>query len=108
MTIPMSISLLSETALRGEDFIMAGEERALDRELAFYRSHLREWEGREGEYILIKDEAVAGFFSSYDDALRQGYQRFGLQPFLVKQISTVERAHFISRSIQPCLTSHYQ
>ena len=82
------------------------EQKALDRELAFYRSHLEEWEGREGEYILIKDEKVVGFFSSYDDALRQGYQQFGLDSFLVKQISTLERAHFISRNIQPCPTSH--
>ena len=87
---------------------MAERERALKREPAFYRSHLREREGREGEYVLFRDETVAGFFSICDDALRQGCQRFGLRSFLVEQINMVERARFISRGIQPCLGSHWQ
>ena len=88
---------------------MAEHEGIISRELAFYRSHLHDWEGREGEYILIKlvnDEAVFEFFSSYDDALKQGYRQFGLEPFLIKQISISERTHFISRNIQPCPISH--
>ena len=78
--------------------------KALDLELAVYRRSLKEWENREGEYVLIKGEEICGFFSSYDDALKIGYEKFGLEPFLVKQISVIEQAHFISRSVDPCRT----
>ena len=63
--------------------------KALDLELAVYRRSLKEWENREGEYVLIKGEEICGFFSSYDDALKIGYEKFGLEPFLVKQISVI-------------------
>ena len=71
----------------------------INKELDYYRRHLKDWEGREGEYILIQAESVVDFFSSYDDALKAGYQKFGLEPFFVKQINTVERASFVSRNI---------
>ena len=78
--------------------------KSLDVELAFYQRNLREWEDREGEYVLIKGEEMCGFFSSYDDALKIGYEKFDLEPFLVKQINVIEQAHFISRSVNPCRT----
>ena len=83
----------------GGNMTMAKE---LDVELAVYQRNLKEWENREGEYVLIKGEEMCGFFSSYDDALKTGYEKFGLESFLVKQINVIEQAHFISRSIDPC------
>lgn len=83
---------------------MSESNNPISKEIEYYRRHFRDWEGREGEYVLIKGEAVVDFFSSYDDALKYGYQKFSLEPFLVKQINAVERAHFISRNIVPCHT----
>ena len=77
----------------------------ISREIDYYHRHLKDWEGRDGEFILIKEESVVDFFSSYDDALKAGYQKFGLEPFLVKQINTIDRGSFISRSILPCHAS---
>ncbi|MCY3878928.1 MAG: hypothetical protein OXF74_07090 [Rhodobacteraceae bacterium] len=74
----------------------------ISKELDYFRRHLQDWEGHEGEYVLIKGEKAVDFFSSYDDALKRGYREFGLESFLVKQISVVECASFISRSIVPC------
>lgn len=44
----------------------------------------------EGKYVLIFRDQVAGVFESEPDAIRQGYERFGNVPFLVKQIVRVE------------------
>ena len=78
---------------------------ALEKELATYRKHINEWSEYEGKFVLIHDETIAGFYSAYEDALKEGYEKFGLAPFLVKQINALEKAHFISRLIDSCLTS---
>ncbi len=77
---------------------------ALEQELATYRKNINDWTEHEGQYVLIKGDQVIGFFSSYDDAIRDGYARFKLEPFLVKGVSALEQVHFVSRFIDPCLT----
>ena len=81
-------------------------EKSLKREMAVYKNKIKEWEGREGEFVLIKGEDVCGFFSSYDDALKNGYEKFQLKQFLVKQVSGIEDIHYISREFYPCHTLH--
>ncbi len=80
----------------------------LAQEAAVYRRNLKDWAEHESEYVLIKGEEVCGFHSSYEDALKAGYERFGLEPFFVKQVSAVEQAHHITRFVEPCRTSQAQ
>jgi hypothetical protein len=68
----------------------------LEQELATYREKLLELLQHEGRYVLIHRNDVIDTFSSYEDALRQGYRQCGLQPFLVKQIRRIEPIHYIS------------
>lgn len=74
---------------------------ALERELATYTTKLPELKANAGKYVLIHGDDVVDVFGNYDDALKEGYAKFGLTPFLVKQIEAVEHAHFISRFVQP-------
>jgi hypothetical protein len=74
---------------------------ALEKELATYRAKLPQLKDQAGRYVLIHGDDVIDTYSSYDDALKEGYEKFGLKPFLVKRIEAVESAHFISRHIQP-------
>jgi hypothetical protein len=39
-----------------------------------------------GSYALIKGEEIVGVFPDAESALREGVGRFGMEPFLVKQI----------------------
>jgi hypothetical protein len=73
----------------------------LERELATYREKLPELVQHEGKYVLIQGDSVADIYATYQDALRQGYRQFGLEPFLVKQILSTERIHFVTRAIEP-------
>ena len=78
---------------------------ALEEEFEAYRSKLgdSEWVARNhGKYVLVRDDTVIRTFDSYRDALRGGCDRFGLSPFLVKQVSAMEQPHFISRLSAPC------
>ena len=78
---------------------------ALEREFEAYQNKLRdsEWLAQnQGKYVLVKEDQVIQAFDSYGDALQGGYDRFGLDAFLVKQVSAMEQAHFVWRLSAPC------
>ena len=53
----------------------------------------------EGKYALIHGNEVAGVWDTYLDALKAGYEKYSLNPFLVKQIESVDRVYFFTRDI---------
>lgn len=69
----------------------------LEREIRTYKAKLPELLQYEGKFVLIHGDDVVDFFASYEDALKQGYDKFGLEPFLVKQVQRVEQALWVSR-----------
>ena len=73
----------------------------LEKELETYQKSLPELLSQEGKFALIHGGEVAGTYGTYEDALQVGYERFGLTPFLIKQIQTVERVQFFTRDIAP-------
>jgi hypothetical protein len=74
----------------------------LEKELATYQAKLPELKQQhEGKFVLIHGDEVVDTYSSYDDALKEGYRRFGLEPFLVKQIHSVEPIYYATRPISP-------
>ena len=74
---------------------------ALEKELATYRQKLPELKGNEGKFVLIHGEDVVDTFTAYEDAIKEGYARFKLEPFLVKQIHAVEQVQFVTRFFAP-------
>jgi hypothetical protein len=73
---------------------------ALEKELATYKQKLPELKQYEGKFALVHDVNV-DIYTSYEDAIKEGYNKCGLQPFLVKQIHATEQAQFISRLVVP-------
>ena len=51
--------------------------------------------------MLIHGDTVVDFFSTYEDAIKAGYQKFELDPFLVKQIHAIEPIFCFTRRILP-------
>jgi hypothetical protein len=78
-----------------------GGRMALEKEMATYKAKLAEWPEHEGKFVLIHEDQVVDFFSSYDDAIKDGYRRYGLNPFLVKQVRSVEVAQVATRLLEP-------
>jgi hypothetical protein len=74
---------------------------ALETELATYQEKLPELKGHEGKFVLIHGDAVVDFFSTYEDAIKAGYQQFALKPFLVKQVHAIEPIFCFTRRILP-------
>ena len=69
----------------------------LAKELEYYDMHLSEWVEHNGKFVLIKGEKHYGFYSSYDDALGIGYDKFKLEDFLVKRVNVIQQAHTVTR-----------
>jgi hypothetical protein len=63
---------------------------ALEKELETYHLKLPELKAEEGKFVVIHAEEVAGTFTSAEDAIKAGYEKYKLEPFLVKQIKAVE------------------
>ncbi len=80
---------------------MSTEKTLLEKELGTYRKRVSEWDDKIGQYALIQNETVVGFYTSYADAMAQGYAKFGLETFLVKQINVVEQTHFLPPLMSP-------
>ena len=65
---------------------------SLDEELAFYRENLGQWlQESLGKFALIKGQELAGMFDTRKDALVEGIDRWGREPFLVKEVEAHER-----------------
>lgn len=77
---------------------------ALEQELEAYKSKLPELLPNEGKFVLVHGNEIIDVYGTYEDAIKAGYEKFQLEPFLVKQIQSVEQVQFISRFV-PCHTS---
>jgi hypothetical protein len=88
--------LLTVPACKPKDFSMA-----LEKEMETYFAELPKLVANkdEGKFIVIHDGQVLGVFGTYEDALKIGYEKCRLQPFLVKKIAGVEQSQHFSRDL---------
>lgn len=78
---------------------------ALETELSTYKRELPTLlVNGAGKFVLIHGDKVAGVFDTYQDAIKEGYEKFKLEPFLVKQVNAFEQIHFMTRDVHPCHT----
>ena len=69
---------------------------ALDGDFATYQAHLADMtKDHEGQYVLIREGNIIGFFPDRSKAVREGYRRFGIVPFLVKEVTVIERVFYL-------------
>jgi hypothetical protein len=72
----------------------------LEQEQKAYERELPKLLASTGKFVLISGDVVSDIFDTYHDALKAGYDRFGLKPFLVKQIAAVESVQHFTRDIK--------
>lgn len=71
-------------------------------ELDHYQKSLPTLLASAGKFVLIKGDSTVGVYDSYEDALKFGYEKFGLEPFLVKRIAPAEQVSFFTRDLAAC------
>ena len=69
---------------------------ALEKELELYKQKLPELKSEEGKFALIYGEELT-IFDTYDDAIKEGYNRYKLDSFLVQKIESSEQIQFVTR-----------
>ena len=76
--------------------------RPLEKERRTFEAHKAELlASHAGRFALIKDDKVIDVFDTNLDAIQQGYRHCGNVPFLVKEITHIERAaHFTSNLLE--------
>jgi hypothetical protein len=75
-------------------------------ELATFNKLLPSLMKSEGKYALIIGEHLIDIYSTYEDAVKVGYAKAKLDPFLVKKIAGVQSVANFSRDVgNSCLIS---
>jgi hypothetical protein len=85
--------------------VFGDEAMALETELETYKTKLPELLADEGKFVLVHGDKIIDVYGTYEDAIKAGYSRFGLTPFLVKQVESIDQVQFISPFVS-CHTSH--
>jgi hypothetical protein len=49
-----------------------------------------------GQFVLIKDKAIQGYYASVEQALKEGYDKFGNTDFLIQEITNEKRVNYIN------------
>lgn len=71
---------------------------SLEQEKKTYQEKLHELLEDRGKYVLIHGDKIVEVFGTYEDAMKEGYERFKLdEPFMVRQILSEQQAQFVSR-----------
>lgn len=73
-------------------------QHTLDKELQVFEEKLPEMLEHDGKYALVSGNEFS-VFEAYEDALKIGYERYGLKPFLVKKISSVDTIQYFTRDL---------
>ena len=73
----------------------------LAQELATYREELPNLLKDSGKFALIHLHEVEGTYDTYEDALKVGYAKFKLEPFMIKKISASEDVLFFAKEVCP-------
>ena len=63
----------------------------------FFESQLPELlKTHKGQFVLIKDKAIHGYYNSMEDALKDGYKQFGNVDFLIQEITDEKHVNYIN------------
>lgn len=73
-----------------------------DSDFEFFKSQLPELlKEHTGQFVLIKDQGIHGFYPSLEEALKTGYDKFGDAEFLIQEITDEKRANYLNSYFIP-------
>lgn len=74
---------------------------AFEKEVETYYRELPQLLEKEGKFVLLHESEVIGFWDTEEEAVEAGDDRFGLDPFLVKQIRSKEQPVVVPYPVTP-------
>jgi hypothetical protein len=80
-----------------------GEMLNLDRERETYESALPDMlKAGDGQFVVIHGKEICKLLPTYEQALAWGYDKFGLDSFLVKRVAAIEPVIYMSSLSAQC------
>lgn len=69
----------------------------LNPDFEFFESNLPDLlKDHRGKFVLIKDKTIHGIYPTVEDALKNGYDKFGNTDFLIQEITDEKRVNYIN------------
>jgi hypothetical protein len=56
----------------------------------------------EGQFVVLVGEELAGPADTFEEAIGEGYRKFGLGPLYIKQVLEVDPVAEVTRAVTPC------
>ena len=76
-------------AKAGGEVLMS--ENHIEREIAAYEAMKADLEKNHmGKHVVIKDGRLIGAYDTFDAAAREALQKFGSEPFMIRQVGAPE------------------
>ena len=64
----------------------------LEAEIRYFDQHCREWlNAHAGEFAVIRDKELLGFFATDEEALKAGVGKWGSVSFLIREVLDEQR-----------------
>lgn len=73
--------------------VLSQELEAFERELPMLMAQ------HEGQFAVVHGDRIVGFEPTYEAALEWAYGRFGLEPFMVRQVLAEQPVIYLTRHI---------
>ena len=79
----------------------------LTKEIKYFEANLKRWlTEKKGLFVLIKGEELIGTFNTFEAALAEGAQRYGLESFLIRPVQeSPEEIHIPALTLGILVTS---
>jgi len=75
---------------------MKNEKKILKKVINFFQKKKEEWlKLYEGKFVVIKDEELLGAYDTEGEAYKNGLDKYGNIPFLIKKVQPEEPAEEI-------------
>ncbi|MCI0638902.1 MAG: hypothetical protein L0Y72_19890 [Gemmataceae bacterium] len=78
---------------------------AVDKEMRAFRNALPKLLRNKkniGRFALVSKDGVVGVWKTMEEALKQGYEHFGLGSFIVQEVVKNEIPKYCSRNVVTC------
>lgn len=56
----------------------------------------------DGDFVVIHGDKLVEYFETYAEALTWAYEKYDLQPFFVKRVSSEQNIVHYTRDLGPC------
>lgn len=81
----------------GENVLYNQKMNRINSDFEFFESKLPELlKDHRGQFALVKNKEIHGFYNSTEEALKAGYEKFGDTEFLIQEITDEKRVNYIN------------